>query len=95
MSFLDHEIDMTSSGEELGGLFVNCFELIGHLEDLDCGVDAGDDRGKRIWCGDHHLGSMAEERALGLLGTKVGGGWSFALSESFQECRFSVLRANK
>ena len=52
---------MSSSGEEVGGLFVDSFELVGHLEDLDCSVDAGADRRKRIGWGNHHLESMAEE----------------------------------
>ena len=66
---------MTGRGEEIGGLFVDSFELVGHLEDLDCSVDAGADRGKRIWCGDHHLEqqeSLAEDGALDLLKTM---GW--------------------
>ena len=69
MSFLDHEIDMASSGKEISGLFVNSFELVGHFEDLDCSIDAGADRSKRVWCGDHHLESMAGKKMLGLLET--------------------------
>ena len=49
MSFVDHEINMTGGGKEIGGLFVDSFELVGYLEDLDCCVDAGDNHGERIY----------------------------------------------
>ena len=58
---------MTGGGEEIGGLCVDSFELIGDLEDLDCSVDAGADGREGIWCWDYHLGSMGEWKALGLL----------------------------
>ena len=69
MSFLDHEIDMTGRGEEVGCLFVDSFELVGHLEDGNCRCDAGADGGKRIWCGDDHVESMAGEGTVVLLET--------------------------
>ena len=65
MSFLNHEINMTGSGEEVGGLLVDSFELVSHLEDLDCRIEAGADRRKRIWCGDHHLKSIAKDGSTG------------------------------
>lgn len=52
---------MTCSGEEVGGLLVNSFELIGDLEDLDCSVDGGADGGKGIWV-KHHTGVSARKR---------------------------------
>lgn len=50
---LEHEIDMARSGEEVSGLLVNSFELVGDLEDLDCSADGGADSGKRIWMKPH------------------------------------------
>ena len=67
MSFLDHEIDMTGGGEEIGGLFVDSFKLVGHLEDLDRSVDAGNNGGERIYVRDNHLESFAEKEALVVL----------------------------
>ena len=46
---------MTSSREKVGGLFVNSFELVGYLEDLDCSVDTGSERGNRVWRWDYHV----------------------------------------
>lgn len=55
MCFFDHKVDMTGSGEEIGCLFTDSFELVSHLENLDCSVYAGRDCGERIWMSDYHL----------------------------------------
>lgn len=52
---LEHRIDMSSSGEQVRSLFVNRFELVGDLEDLDCSVDTGGDCRDGIWQRNHHI----------------------------------------
>ena len=58
---------MTGGGKEIGGLFVDSFELVGYLENLDCSVDAGDYGRERIYVRSDHLGSFAEKGGLVVL----------------------------